>query len=192
MRLLSLGAGQGLRQTKLKPDTGDQLLHLIAPTLGDLTGVQGTVSLSFDTFRVPLGVPKKEFVKRVELSGKLHLHEVSVSVKTPLLQTLVKVMADMYGKKPSEVVRVVENAEIRFKVKDARIHHEEMRFGFPDISKDLLIRSSGSVGYDRTLDIMLDVPSILVGKRKLPSVRMRVTGTIEKPIVTEVKDGKGK
>ena len=70
-----------------------------------------------------------------------------------------------------------------------------MRFGFPDISKDLLIRSSGSVGYDRTLDLELDVPSILVGKnqgKKLPSVRMHVTGTIEKPIVTEVKNAKGK
>ncbi len=192
VRLLTLAPVKVFDKQKLTPEMGDQLLTLITPTLADLSGVQGTISLSFDTFRVPLGVPKKEFVKRVELSGKLHLHEISVSTKTPLLQTLVKVMADMYGKKPSEVVRLVENAEVRFQVKDARIHHEDMRFGFPDISRDLLIRSRGSVGYDRTLDLTLDVPSIIVGKKTLPPVRMRVTGTIEKPIVTEVKDGKGK
>jgi hypothetical protein len=191
VRLLTLAPVKVFDKRKLTPEMGDRLLHLIAPTLADLTGVQGTISLSFDTFRVPLGVPKKEFVKRVELSGKLHLHEITISVKTPMLQTLVKVLADMYGKKPSEVVRVVENAEVLFEVRDGRIHHKDLRFGFPDISKDLLIRSYGSVGYDGTLDLTLDVPSILVGKKTLPAVRMRVTGTIEKPIVTEVKDGKG-
>ena len=197
VRLLTLAPVKVFDKQKLTPEMGDQLLHLIAPTLADLTGVQGTISLSFDTFRVPLGVPKNEFVKKVELSGKLHLHEVSVSVKTPLLKALVKVLADMYGKKPSDVVRVVENAEVPFQLRDGRIHHEDLRFGFPDISPDLLIRSNGSVGYDRTLDLVLEVPSILVGKdkpqgKKTPAVRLRATGTIENPIVTEIKDGKGK
>ena len=164
VRMLTLAPVKVFDKQKLTPEMGDQLLSLIDPTLTDLTGVQGTISLSFDTFRVPLGVPKDEFVKKVELSGKLHLHEITVAAKTPLLQTLVKVLADMHGKKPSDVVRVVENAEVRFQVRDGRIHHEDMRFGFPDISPDLLIRSSGSVGYDKTLDLVLDVPSILLDK----------------------------
>ena len=101
----------------------------------------------------------------------------------------------MHGKKPSDVVRVVENAEVKFQVRDGRIHHEDMHFGFPDISPDLVIRSSGSVGYDKTLDLVLDVPSILLNKanpggKKTAHVRLRVTGTIDKPIVTEIKDGK--
>ena len=197
VRVLTLAPVKVFDKQKLTPEMGDQLLNLITPTLADLTDVQGTISLSFDTFRVPLGVPKNEFVKKVELSGKLHLHEVSVSVKTPLLQALVKVLADMHGKKPSDVVRVVENAEVPFKVRDGRIHQEDLRFGFPDISPDLLIRAHGSVGYDRTLDLVLEVPSIFVGKdkqqgKKTPAVRLRVTGSFEKPIVTEIKDGKGK
>ena len=197
VRLLSLAPVKVFDKKKLTPEMGDQLLHLIVPTLADLTGVQGTISLSFDTFRVPLGVPKNEFVKRVELSGKLQLREVSVSLKTPLLQTVVKVLADMYGKKPSDVVRVVENAEVGFRVRDGRIHHEDMRFGFPDISPDLLIRSRGSVGYDKTLDLQLDIPALLLDKgkpqvKKTDPVRLRVTGTIDKPIVTEIKEGKGK
>jgi hypothetical protein len=196
-RLLSLAPVKVFDKLKLTPEASDQLLALIAPTLADLSGVQGTISLTFDTFRVPLGVPKKEFVKRVELSGKLQLHEITAAVKTPLLQATVKVLADMYGKNPSEVVRVVENAEVRFQVKDGRIHHENMRFGLPDISPDLLIHSSGSVGYDKTFDLVLDVPSILFDKSKLEvrkksaPVRLRVTGTFDKPIVTEIKEGKG-
>ncbi len=195
VRMLTLAPVKVFDKQKLTPEMGDKLLSLIDPTLTDLTGVQGAISLSFDTFRVPLGVPKDEFVKKVELSGKLHLHEITVAAETPLIQTLVKVLADMYGKKPSDVVRVVENAEVSFQVRDGRINHEDMRFGFPDISPDLLIRSSGSVGYDRTLDLVLDVPSILVDKanpggKKTAHVRLHVTGTIDKPVVTEIKDGK--
>lgn len=118
-RILTLAPATVLDKKKLTPELGDELLHLIVPSLADLSGVQGEISLSFETFRVPLGVSKGEAVKNVELAGKLHLHEITLSTKTPLVQTVVKVLADMYGKKPSEVVRVVENSEVRFHVREA-------------------------------------------------------------------------
>jgi hypothetical protein len=148
-----------------------------------------------ETFRVPLGVPRSEVEKRVELAGKLQLNQVSVSTKTPLIQAMVKVLADMYGKKPSDVVRVVKNADVRFRVRDGRVYHEGLRFGFPDFSPDLVITSRGSVGFDKSLDFVLAVPSILVDKKDLEikqgaaPVHFRVTGTIDKPVVTEVKEG---
>jgi hypothetical protein len=196
-RMLTLAPVTVFEKQKLKPEVGDQLLHLIVPTLADLTGVRGEISLSFDTFRVPLGAPKSEVEKRAELAGKLQLHDVSVSVKTPLLQTLVKVLADMYGKKPSDVVHVVKNADVRFQVREGRIYHEGLRFGFPDFSPDLVITSRGSVGLDKSLDFVLVVPAILVDKKdldikKAPPVHLRVTGTIDKPIVTEIKEDKDK
>jgi hypothetical protein len=194
---LTLAPVTVLNKQKLTPEVGGELLQLIAPTLADLAGVQGEISLSFEKFRVPLGVPPAEVEKRMELAGKLQLHQVSVSVKTPLLETMVKVLADMYGKKASDVVRVVKNDEIRFQVRDGRLHHEGMRFGFPDFSPDLLITSRGSVGFDKSLDLVLEVPAVLVDKKNLeikkaPPVHFRVTGTIEKPIVKEFKDSKGK
>jgi hypothetical protein len=189
-RMLTLAPVTVFEKQKLTSRGGDQLLHLIAPTLADIAGVQGEISLSLQTFRVPLDAPKREFAKKVRLAGKLQLHKISVAVKTPLLQTMVKVLADMHGKKPSTVVRVVQNAVVGFRVRDGRMYHEGLRFGFPDISPDLLIRSSGSVGLDRSLDFVLEVPAILANKNK--AVRLRVRGTIDKPIVTEIKQGKGK
>lgn len=184
---------------KLTPDVGDELLRLVAPTLGDITGVHGEFSLSLDKFRVPLGVSEKEFARRVELAGKLHLHQISASVKEPVLEATVKVLADMYGKKPSEVVRIVEDAEVRFQVRDGRMHHEGLRIGFPDIAPNLVANSQGFVGLDHSLDIVLEVPRIVVPGRKEPvdpkttaPVRLRVTGTIEKPVVTEIKGEKDK
>jgi hypothetical protein len=103
----------------------------------------------------------------------------------------------MHGKKPSDVVRVIQKAEVRFKVQDGRMYHEGLRFGFPDISPDLLISSQGWVGYDKSLDLVLEVPRILVDKKgveikKLDPVHFRVTGTIDQPIVKDIKPDKGK
>jgi hypothetical protein len=196
-RMLTLAPVTIFEKQKLTPEVGDQLLHLIVPTLSDLTGVQGKLSLSFEKFRVPLGVLESELEKRVELAGKLQLHQISLSTKTPLLQTMVKLLADRYGKKPSNVVRVVKNADVKFKVQDGRMYHEGLRFGFPDISADLVATSSGFVGFDKSLDFVLEVPAVLVDKqdlkiKKAPPVRFRVTGTLDKPIVTEIKKGKAK
>jgi hypothetical protein len=196
-RMLTLAPVTIFEKQKLTAEAGDQLLHLIVPTLGDLTGVQGELSLSFETFRIPLDAPRSELEKRVELAGKLQLSQVSVATKTPLIQTMVKVLADMYGKKPSAVVRVVKDADIRFQVREGRMHHEGLRFGFPDFSPDLIITSRGSVGFDKSLDFVLEVPAILVDKRdlaikKAAPVHFRVTGTIDKPIVKEIKDQKNK
>jgi hypothetical protein len=193
--MLTMAPVTVLKKQKLTPEVGDDLLRLAVPTLTDLADVQGEFSLSFDNFGIPLGVPKDEFAKKVLMTGKLQLHDISVTIKTPLLQTVVKVLADRYGKKPSDVVRVVQNAEVHFKVENARMYHEGLRFGFPDISPDLLISSRGYVGYDKSLDFVLDVPRILLGKKdptKFDPVRLRVTGTIDKPIVKEVPPDKGK
>jgi hypothetical protein len=194
-RMLALAPVSVFEKRKLTPELDDQLLQLIAPTLADLAGVQGgAVSLNLDSFRVPLGVPIREAAKKVELAGKLQLHQLSVSAKTPLLQTMVKVLADMHGKKASEVVRVVQNDEVRFRMRDGRMEHEGLRFGFPDISPELLISSRGSVGFDKTLDFVLEVPSIFINRttgqvtRGSTPVRLRVTGTLDNPTVTEIKD----
>jgi hypothetical protein len=196
-RMLTLAPVTIFDKEKLTPGVGDELLHLIVPTLSDLTGVQGEISLSFEKFRVPLGVPESELETKVQLAGRLQLHQISVSTKTPLLQTLVKMLADQYGKKPSDVVRVVKNADVKFNVKDGRMYHEGLRFGFPDISPDLVATSSGSVGLDKSLDVVLEVPGFLVDKKdldikKAPPVRFRITGTIDKPVVTQINDGKDK
>src|SRR5262249_19080840 len=123
-RVLALAPVTLFEKHKLTPEIGDELLHLVVPALGDITGVQGEISLSLDTFRVPLGGAKEEFVKKVELAGKLQLHQLSAMVKTPLLEAMVKVLADLHGKKPTDVVRVAKDAAIRFQVREGRMHHE--------------------------------------------------------------------
>lgn len=191
-RMLTLAPVTLFENQRLTPELGEDLFHLIAPTLSDLASVQGEVSLSLETLRVPLGVGQSELEKGIEMSGRLQLHQISASTKTPLLQTMVKMVADMHGKPASEVVRVVENADVRFRVRNGRMYHEGLRLGFPEIAAELLVASKGSVGFDQTLDFELEVPGVLLDKKaleikKAAPVRFRVTGTVDQPVVTEIK-----
>jgi hypothetical protein len=191
-RVLTMAPAKLLDKQKLSAEFNHRLLHLVAPTVDDVVDVNGQISLWVEKLNLPLGVSKEERLKKMELSGKLQLHELTTTVKTPLLEAMVKVLADRYGKKPTEVVRVVKNAEIRFQLRDGRMHHEGLELGFPDISPNLLVRSSGSVGLDRSLDLVLEMPRILLKTKDRPDdkaekIRFRVTGTIEKPNVVEIK-----
>jgi hypothetical protein len=47
------------------------------------------------------------------------------------------------------------------------MYHEGLRFGFPDSSPDLIVNSSASVGQDKSLDVVLEVPGLLVEKNEL-------------------------
>jgi hypothetical protein len=184
-----------INKQQLTSEMGDELLRLILPPLDGLTDVQGQISMSLDEFRVPLGVPRVQFNRGVELAGKLRLHRMSASLKkSPLFQATVKVLAGMYGKRPTDVVRVARDAEVGFKIRKGRLHYEGLRVGFPDISPDLLVRSRGSIGLDRSLDLVLEVPRIVLNaransadRRTMAPFRFRVTGTIARPIVTEIR-----
>jgi hypothetical protein len=193
-RMLTLAPVTLFKGLKLTPEVDHEILRLIVPSLDDLTAVKGEISLSLDKFRVPLGVSKSELIKKVELAGKLDLQQIIVTVKTPLLKDMVKVVANMYRKKPSDTVRFVKGDVVRFEVRGGRMYHEGLRFGFPDISPKLMVSSRGSVGLDKSLDLVLEVPRILLQKTNNPAdivaqapVRFRVTGTIGKPVVTEIK-----
>ena len=100
-------------------------------------------------------------------------------------QALVQLVADMNGKDASDVVRLVQDAEIRFHAEDGRLHHEGLRIGLPDIDPDLVISSSGSVGLDQTLDLHVELPRLdpLLRKEKGPA-KCHITGTISNPKVS--------
>ena len=189
--MLAFAPTKVLDQQKVTAGLTDELLRLVAPTLGDVADIEGAVSLTLDQFRVPLGLPKDQFIQNLELAGRLQLHEISTSVETPLLSAMIKVLADLYGKAPSDVVRVVKDADVRFEVKEGRLFHEGLQVGFPDISPELLGTSRGSVGLDKSLDLVLEVPAALAkvaDDAPADLIRFRITGTIDAPNVVELEE----
>lgn len=167
-----------------------ELLRLVAPTLGDVADVEGKISLSLDATTVPLLGSSEKIFQNGVLSGKLRLHEISTKVKTPLLSAMVKVLADQFGKQPSSKIRIANNEDVRFELRNGRLFHDRLEFGLPDISPTLVCRSSGSVGLDGSLNLQLDVPAVLTGGLDDVSgkkIRFQISGSIDKPNVVEVK-----
>ena len=79
------------------------------------------------------------------------------------------------------MIRLVEDSEIHFQVRDGRLHHDGQRVGFPEIDPDLVISSRGSIGIDETLDLYLEMPWLRKGKRDKGPLQAHVTGTIREP-----------
>jgi hypothetical protein len=174
---------------KLSPKLANSLLHLFDPTMRDTPEINGEFSLSLDKLRIPIGVSRDQAVKRMEMEGKLVLHEVSTEVTNPMRQALVQLVADMNGKDASTVVRLAQNGEIRFHVRNGRLYHEGLRLGFPDIDRKLQLTSHGSVGLDKTLDLFVELPRLDMALRKERGpAKCHITGTIANPRIT-VEDG---
>jgi hypothetical protein len=180
-RVLVIEPVEVFKKKELSPGMANGLVKLLAPAVHSERQVTGEISLAFNKLRIPVGVAGDQAIKQLKAEGKLTLHQVSSEVKSPVRQALVRMLADMSGKKPSNVVDRTEESEIPFEVRDGRIYHDGQRIGFPEIDPELVISSRGSIGIDETLDLHLDLPRLR--KDKLDKVRRRlhVTGTISQP-----------
>jgi hypothetical protein len=184
-----------VKKQQLSREMADELIHLIAPDFDGITEVQGQISLSLDKFRVPLGVPRDKFAEGVELTGKFRLHELSASLKkNPLLAAMVRLLGGASGKKQTDVVQIARDVEVRIQIREGQMNYQGLRIGLPDVSPDLLVSSRGSIGLDRSLDFVLEVPRISLNgnanradRNSTAPLRFRVTGTTAKPIVTEIR-----
>ena len=127
-----------------------------------------------------------EQTQQFEFAGVLDLHEFTIQAKTPLLKRILRVASDVYGKQPSDVVHVVKDNEINLKVRHGRIHLDQLVLGCPEISPDLKITSSGSVGLDESIDLQITVPEVLVAEDaekvdRTAVVHFHVSGTLDEP-----------
>jgi hypothetical protein len=157
---------------------------LINPLLGDAPELGGTFSLSLDKLRAPLGVPRDHLAQRLEMEGKLTLHQLVTEGKNPLNQALGQLLADLHSKPMADGVRVVADAEIDFQVRDGRFYHDRLRFRFPGIAQEVTVSSRGSVGLDKTLDLHVELPRLDQALREeIGRVKAHVTGSLSIPKV---------
>jgi hypothetical protein len=180
-RVLAVEPVEVFKKKKLSLGVAAGLRKLLAPDVQSDRQVDGATSLSFSKLRIPLGVAREQEFKQLEAEGNLTLHQLAFEVKSPLWQVLIRILAYMHGKEPSDVIRLVEESEIHFKMRNGRLHHDGQRIGFPEIDPELVISSRGSIGIDETLDLYLEMPRLRKGKRDKGPLKCHVTGTIREP-----------
>jgi hypothetical protein len=121
-----------------------------------------------------------EHPEQGELGGRLALHDVEVGPGS-----FVQSLAEMLHVPPN--IALARESLVRFELIDGRIHHRDLEFSLPGAK----IRTSGSVGFDRTLDLLAEVhvqlPEKLTSQSELArslsgkTLRVPITGTLAKP-----------
>jgi len=175
---LAFGNGTTLDHAKLTPRMCDELLSYISPALARAEQVTGEVSMTLDDgSRMPLMA-----VERMEASGRITMHSVQIQ-GGPIIRVLALLTRN------NSSVALQKEAIVNFRATKGRIYHDKMELYFPD----MMIRTSGSVGFDGTLDIVADMtfpPKWLPNSAVRDSLakqplRVPIKGTLSQPQVDQ-------
>jgi len=186
-RVLTIDSFQPLNHQRLTRSMCHDGLQLIAPVLADAAQVDGEVSLRFDELRIPVNT-----VEGRRIRGRLQLHAVEAGLKDSWLTDIVRLVGLASKTDVPAMIRIADSADIHFYIKNHRVYHDGLVFGLPAMSPDLVIRTRGSVGFDESLDLTVDIPGLrrLVGARagqqvsNTGRVEISVRGTLAQPEIT--------
>lgn len=167
--------GKVLDHCQLSPGMCNDALKYVAPVLSKVTRAEGEISLDLDDWRLPLA-----HLEQGELSGRLSLHNVEVG-PGPFVSALAEALHV-----PPDVAMARESI-VQFEMVEGRIAHRDLEFDLPGVH----VRTSGSVGLDRSLDLVAEVElrlpeKLLAGSplaRSLSekTLKLPIGGTLSKP-----------
>jgi hypothetical protein len=194
---LTLPPGPLITNVRISPEVSEAMLKYVAPVLAGATQSEGHFSLQLDGTRVPMSD-----TKRTDAAGRLSVHSVRI-VPGAMARELIGVAQQIEalarrrdpaallggingsGSRPDVTLLNIKDQQVNFRVIDGRVHHQNMEFQVGDIT----MRSQGSVGFDQTVQLTLQVPvqDSWIGKEPLlaglkgQSLQVPVTGTLTRP-----------
>jgi translocation and assembly module TamB len=188
-------AGPLISKVQISPEVSEQMLKYVAPILAGATRVDGQFSLDLAETQVPLADPKL-----TRTAGTLSVHQLTV-LPGPLLEDIVNLIQRVQSlKNPQDLLGSVaapqpakllsmNDQQIEFQVVDSRVYHRKLEFVIDDVP----IRSTGSVGFDQTLALMIEIPiqdRWIDGEASLSglagqTLRIPIQGTFQRPRVDE-------
>ena len=152
-QVLSIAPGKPLDHVQLTSEMCDTGLKYVAPILADVAWTQGSLSLELDECRIPVGRPDA-----VVVTGRVTLHAVETGLKNPLAKQIAQLVSQVTRRELPELVRLADNSVIEFQVQNSRVRHSGLEFGLPELAPELVIRTQGTVGFDRSLDLLAEIP----------------------------------
>ena len=182
---LTVLRGTRMQNVALTEQVTAEWLRFVTPLLADSARVRGKFSAAVQSATVPLDDPTTS-----DVSGVLRIHTATAEpgLMVEQLVGVVDQVRTVLGKNPrgTRGMRVgVPEQEIRFRVLDQRVHHDRFRLEIDGVT----LSTSGSVGFDQTLDLVaeLTLPDKWLGSsdftRSLAGqpLRMPIRGTFSQP-----------
>ncbi len=182
-----LQKGQLLDRWNVTVEDSRTWLKFAAPLIADATSAEGQVSATLDGAAIPVFDPNQ-----ASAQGELHLQNLTIG-PGPLAQQLIPLVDQVRSiLKPAASPKAsrstwiqLEPHRLPFMIRDGHVIHEgfEMKF------KDFIVRTSGSVGFDQSLQLVAEIPILsdwVEGDRVLSSlagksISIPISGTLSKP-----------
>lgn len=171
---LVLQKGASAQQIRVSRPMCASALQYVAPVLAEVTSVEGRVSLLLDACRVPLTNPAAS-----QIQGRLVIHSIQIG-PGPLIQELASLLTH------EPTARLKREAVIPFTMAQGRIYHEGLELVFPEVT----IRTRGSVGLDKSLSLIAEMPvppkwtaqtPRLATALKGQTIQLPIQGTLQQP-----------
>lgn len=174
-------------QVRISPELCHGWLKFILPTLADSAQVEGKFSLDMQGATVPIYTPTTGSV-----DGKLSVHQVQVRPGPLALKIVsgIDQLQTLISRKPlgdlsKDVWLEMPEQHVPFKLIEGRVHHEGMTF----MVKNVIVKTSGSVGLDESIQLIAEVPvkDEWLGSNKIfaplkgQSVQIPISGTLTNP-----------
>lgn len=171
--VFSLTPGTPLDHVELSPGVCNDLLKFVAPHLANVARADGAFTLRVDECWIPLAE-----LRRLRVRGQLVIHHASIGPGT-----LIRELAEKLG--IEHLATAPTDTSIEFSVIGAEVLHEALEF---QLGK-LRVLTRGSVGFDQSLDLQIEVPMPAHLLKEGPlraaladqSLILPVRGTLKKP-----------
>ena len=165
---LSFAKGTVVEKAKLTPAACADAIGYALPAIANVAQAAGTFSFELADNRIPLATPTKGL-----LGGTLVIHEAEVSPGPIVAQ-----IAEMLGSKPLKL-QLTKDQRVPILFSEGRVHHKDFAIAVDGFT----VKTSGSVGVDGTLALVLEVP--LTGKlaASLAPDQPRVRDALAKQVV---------
>lgn len=187
--VVTLPAGPTVERVRISPQMCTGWLKYLAPLVADATAAQGTFSVSLDQAVIPVNAPAAG-----EVEGVLEIHAAQVgpgplSQQLLLLAAQIKAIADgnllAAPTTPTERWLDLPQQRVAFRMAENRVHHRGMQMAV----KDVVIRTSGSVGTDQTIALVAEIPirdewlsrSKYLAAMKGQTIQVPIRGTLTNP-----------
>jgi hypothetical protein len=186
---LDIASGPVVANVEITPDVSDRMLKYFIPSLAGAVETQGRFSLDTVGGRVPLLDPRS-----VEASGTLTVHSAQVRpgrvgrewiLVAEQIEALLKSRAvPQLSTRPQRDLMTFDEQTVPYRITAGRVYHENLVFRVGEV----LVRSQGSVGFDHSLAILVEVPvqdAWIEGKPQLArfkgqTIRGTIRGTFDK------------
>ena len=194
--LLALAPGPLVMNVDISQEVSETMLKYVAPILAGATRAEGKFSIDLVQAEVPYAHPEQ-----AQIEGRLTAHRLRVSPgpMTEQLVTLVRQIESLTKRKQflqaatsssrNKSFLTMADQQVDFKVIEGRVYHRNLEFLIDDVP----VRSSGSVGFDQTLALEIEVPIQSKWIEREPALRglagqslkIPVYGTFQKPKINE-------